>query len=107
MASHSHETLTFNKISLDLDRHEPCTTATNQHMSLRVGSYRDMTSSATQIVLLQWGAAVGYCMYVNVFDVSLYWVDIILRRYSRYWSRFLLEDFSLRREYSMHTAINN
>lgn len=64
---------------MGLYRHEPFATATNQYSRLRVGGYRDLTRNATKITPLNWGVAIGYRMYVNLFDLRDYCVDFLLR----------------------------
>lgn len=65
-ASRSHGALSFNKLLMGLNQHEPCPTASIQHSCLRIGEYRDLMCYATPIVLLSRSAAVGYCMYDDV-----------------------------------------
>lgn len=56
----SHKTLGFNEISMGLNFHEPWGTATNQDICRWIGGYRFLTRYTPQVMILYWGAVLGY-----------------------------------------------
>lgn len=86
--------------------HEPCTTTTDQHKSLRIGRYCELTRYAAQIVLYCWDVAVVYLVYANFFGVGSYGIEWFICQPDRHWSKMSRDDFSPRWEYSIDTAID-